>query len=556
MSRTRHTWTGTTPAELEAERRAYLRELIQHVDPTAPLSVIDEVLTSLISNRIRLHRTAFRLREHPGDLTAGSLHPLIQDLVLALRAAGVHGLVSPACPACGRATIKLDRSHPAGGRQCQRCSARAHTEPCSQCGREQRVVARRDGHPWCGTCYAHDTAEECQGCGKTRPVKRHTTTGAICGTCARKGPSAWRDCIGCGRSRPVNQHTPDGPLCLTCYKQQRPDRPWPGTREQRRQAQADLVIAAVHAVDPTATRAVILTAVDTVADYHNRRAALATYIRDHPDALVSGDNTAPLVIGQLIATLAAAGVTGMTRPVCEDCSAAADLVHNRADGHRICIPCYVRTHTEVCGDCGQVRPVAQRLSTGQARCGRCTDQRRPPEPCTMCGRVMGVADRLGPDGGPRCSRCRRRDTTTWRPCSSCGQTRPIAKRVQRTGAPLCPACYQPPTATCDLCGQDGPIRSRKPGFTICVRCYRGRWHPCHDCHATTWAYLHEGEIRCLRCILTAKLTTLITGPDGHPQPEWIPLRDLLADAPHPRTQLRWLRRSEAARLVEHLCREE
>lgn len=266
MSRTRHTWTGTTPAELEAERRAYLRELIQHVDPTAPLSVIDEVLTSLISNRIRLHRTVFRLREHPGDLTAGSLHPLIQDLVLALRAAGVHGLVSPACPACGRDTIKLDRSHPAGGRQCQRCSARAHTEPCSQCGREQRVVARRDGHPWCGTCYAHDTTEECQGCGKTRPVKRHTTTGAICGTCARKDPSTWRDCIGCGRSRPVNQHTPDGPLCLTCYKQQRPDRAWPGTREQRRQAQADIVIAAVHAVDPTATRAVILTAVDTVAD--------------------------------------------------------------------------------------------------------------------------------------------------------------------------------------------------------------------------------------------------------------------------------------------------
>jgi hypothetical protein len=56
--------------------------------------------------------------------------------------------------------------------------------------------------------------------------------------------------------------------------------------------------------------------------------------------------------------------------------------------------------------------------------------------------------------------------------------------------------------------------------------------------------------------LTAKLTLFLTGPNGGISADWLPLYELLIHAPHPRTQLRWLRHSEAARLVHTLVQED
>lgn len=133
MSQNDQPGSGATAEEKSAARRAFIIEMIHRVDPVTPLPTIDNVVASLITNTPRLNRTAYRLREHPNVLTSGSSHPLVQDLVLALRAAGVQGLVSPHCPVCGRDSLKLDRSHPDGGRQCQRCWVRTRKEPCSQC---------------------------------------------------------------------------------------------------------------------------------------------------------------------------------------------------------------------------------------------------------------------------------------------------------------------------------------------------------------------------------------------------------------------------------------
>ncbi|MGB8383306.1 MAG: hypothetical protein WCG47_19000, partial [Dermatophilaceae bacterium] len=148
-----------------------------------------------------------------------------------------------------------------------------------------------------------------------------------------------------------------------------------------------------------------------------------------------------------------------------------------------------------------------------------------------------------------------RDRATWRACGSCGQLAPVSARDAPTGASLCWRCYQPPVDRCDRCGQVHPIRSRLSGQAICQRCYRGRWDTCHRCEDTTWCYRHQNQILCLRGVLAAKLTTMLTGPHGDISAEWRPLHELLTQAPHPRTQLRWLRHSEAARLVRTLVQQ-
>jgi len=60
--------------------------------------------------------------------------------------------------------------------------------------------------------------------------------------------------------------------------------------------------------------------------------------------------------------------------------------------------------------------------------------------------------------------------------------------------------------------------------------------------------------QCARCILTVRLTDLLTGPDGTVPSELRPLIEALTGVNNPTTILIWLRPSTSARLLAQLAR--
>lgn len=457
-------------ADRDAARRRTLTDLVQQASRDAEPWAIRAAIDQVAQNRVTLHRLAFQVGAQPHLLRSAEPRSsmLVQCFIIALQESGVPGVARPRCAQCGRDDVMLDRPHPGGLRQCQRC-------------------------------YARSRREVCCGCGQSRPVNLRNDRGALCGTCASKDPSRWQACCDCGRLRPVNEHTAGGPLCLRCYKQRKAASPGRGTAAQRHVARIDLLLAVAREADAGVSRARVEGAAAKSAPGKNRLAMLATYVREHPNALVVGDNRAPLVVGQFIAALQSQGVAGLTRPACEGCRAPVDLPHNRPDGHRMCVRCYTQGHTAQCGTCGEDRPVVARDLQGRPSCSGCYTKSRSAQECCECGRVKPVADRRGPNRAPRCSGCRRRDRATWETCQGCGAFAPVAQRDPMSAKARCWRCYHPPQGQCDLCGQRNAIRSRRSGLVICVRCYRGRWEECARCSSLTWCYLRGAVVLCLRC---------------------------------------------------------
>lgn len=320
-------------------------------------------------------------------------------------------------------------------------------------------------------------------------------------------------------------------------------------QRQRRQVEfiAEVVakVADLAVVPWSAAKTMVV--LEHVASSPLRRAQLANHLLAHPEALLDGEPRGPLVVGDFIDALSAAGLVSVRRWACDHCGRMLRLPHPQEGGRRVCARCFSRTIVALCAVCGQNRQVAARRE-GRAVCARCHHEAKPLESCSVCGRWKRVADRQGSAGGPRCARCRRRDRSTWRECGRCGREAPVARTDPQTKIPLCPTCYEQPTSRCDMCGRVEPIRSRR-GLTICVRCYRGPWAQCSRCSRTDWCY-HEGEtLVCQRCLLRSAMTDLVAGPIPGELTGWEPLIEILVGAPYPKTQLRWLRHSEGARVV-------
>lgn len=491
--------------------------------PTASVDSISAAFDAAAPRVETLKRLSRQVLRRPDELVhpTGAMSRLVYRLLIELQRLDVAGLPPLRCVGCGRDDVVLERAHPEG-RQCNRCYERVRRERCLLCGRDRRVY-------------------------------RRTAEGPVCQTCAATDESTWRECAVCGEVRRVNQHRSDGPICLRCYKRQAARSSIRGSARDRRAARVAMVMDQVCSLDPHAGETATKEAIERVASADNRLASLAAYLTEHPGALGRGDNRAPVVVADLIATLAETGVSGLVAPACQHCGDVKRLPHPRENGHRICGNCLRKANTHPCSECGRVRPVGKRLDEDTVLCAHCYHKRKPHHPCSQCGRLKPAADHGGPGGGPRCSGCRRRDRTTWEACGSCGTRAPVASRDKATREALCANCYQPPTSRCDLCGRTEEIRSKRGGLTICVKCYRGRWEACALCAQTTWCYSHAGAVTCLRCILTAQLTDLVAGPEAGRPSGWEPLAVVIQQAPVPRTQLRWLRHSEGAQVVRRLA---
>lgn len=83
------------------------------------------------------------LREHPDVVTQGGsrMPKVVGELFYAAIAAGVKGVVSPACASCARPRT-LFHNTTDGQRICPSCYNRTRRAICSMCGQERHVASR------------------------------------------------------------------------------------------------------------------------------------------------------------------------------------------------------------------------------------------------------------------------------------------------------------------------------------------------------------------------------------------------------------------------------
>jgi len=132
------------------------------------------------------------------------------------------------------------------------------------------------------------------------------------------------------------------------------------------------VTAVVTAVDPTLERDTVRDIVGRVGGGRARRRRLAAALADDASVLISGRSPAPIVVGDLLLALRAAGASGVARPRCAACGRELTSMQRHGE-HWYCAVCVRRLSLRECASCGQRRPVASRDRAGQPRCDRCPD---------------------------------------------------------------------------------------------------------------------------------------------------------------------------------------
>jgi len=234
---------------------AVICAIIAGLDPDVSAGTVAAAVRQAAPRPAYQQKLAWALEGHPALLTGeGHLAPLraIPRFIEALHAAGVAGVVRPACGRCGR-LVRIDKPLD-GVRVCRACIARSRREQCARCGASREPVTRDDqGNPVCANCFITDPAnlETCTSCGRRRRVERRTPAGPLCSgcpalpvltcsVCGQRAPCGisrstglpWcpdcqhrhAACSGCGRNAPVASGTLTSPRCADCT----PPAPWAG----------------------------------------------------------------------------------------------------------------------------------------------------------------------------------------------------------------------------------------------------------------------------------------------------------------------------------------
>ena len=150
----------------------------------------------------------------------GHLAPLraIPRLIELLHAAGVAGIVRPACPGCHR-VVRIDKPLD-GVRVCRTCIAHSRTQECARCGARREPVTRDDqGRPLCANCFITDPAnlETCIDCGRRRRVERRTPDGPLCSALPHAAGADVLD-LRPDRRRAASPAPPASPWCPACQR--------------------------------------------------------------------------------------------------------------------------------------------------------------------------------------------------------------------------------------------------------------------------------------------------------------------------------------------------
>lgn len=251
-----------------------IHRVVADLDPRIERETIVSAVNQCCRQGAYQQKLAWAIESDPALLTGeGHRAPLrvIPRFVERLHAAGVTGIVLPACPSCRR-VVRIDK--PLGGvRVCRTCIAHSRIEECSRCrARREPVTRDQDGGPICANCFMTDPAnlETCLGCGRRRSVSRRLADGPLCPTChalptltcflcgdttacgiSRTTGRPWcptcqhrtANCSRCTRLAPIAAGTLSHPICadcaplpawLDCPACSDPDHPKPGRCERCR----------------------------------------------------------------------------------------------------------------------------------------------------------------------------------------------------------------------------------------------------------------------------------------------------------------------------------
>jgi hypothetical protein len=224
-----------------------IHTVVADLDPHVDVATIVGVLDRSCRRHAYQQKLAWAIEADPALLTGdGHRAPLrvIPRFIEALHAAGVAGVVLPACPGCHR-VVRIDK--PLNGfRVCRTCIAHSRREECCQCrARREPVTRDQNGRPICADCFINDPAnlETCINCGRVRRVDRRTPDGPLCPSCptlpvlicsicanttacgiSRRTGKPWcpacqhrsATCAGCRSHAAIAAGTLAEPLCAAC----------------------------------------------------------------------------------------------------------------------------------------------------------------------------------------------------------------------------------------------------------------------------------------------------------------------------------------------------
>ncbi|MEU9108742.1 hypothetical protein AB0D54_31295 [Streptomyces xanthophaeus] len=269
------------------------------------------------------------------------------------------------------------------------------------------------------------------------------------------------------------------------------------------------------------------------------RTRIRDHLRRHPDALVSGASDAPRSVQALIASLAAAGITGAKAPACLRCGRVRPL-RRAVPGGRVCRGCEgvlaARGNVGPCGMCGEIRP-----RPSHQRCASCQWARvAASRSCSTCGRPAYMDPCLG---------CRPRPAV---PCALCATIAEVCARWPL--GPVCKPCYckaRTHPGTCPACRRPRVLIARQDSLRVCGPC-AGHDDPyaCPRC-ANPRSYMVRGL--CDRCALHDELDTVLGPATAETGDQYARMRMALAECEQPRTALNWIRNSHSSRLLAGLA---
>jgi hypothetical protein len=252
------------------------------------------------------------------------------------------------------------------------------------------------------------------------------------------------------------------------------------------------VTAVVTAVDPTLDQDTVREIVGRVGGGRARRRRLAAALADDASVLTSGRSPAPIVVGDLLLALRAAGASGVSRPRCAACGRELTSMQRHGE-HWYCSVCVRRLSQRECASCGQRRSVASRDRAGQPRCDRCPDGDER-DPLIV---LTGIVTRLDPSLSAATVA-----EAVGRVFSRQGNMRHLAWAVEETPSLLTGDGAQAPTSAVlrliDQLVAAGAQKIIRPACPHCGRVVRlhrrlqGRWS-CRNCIAKANA------VPCARC---------------------------------------------------------
>lgn len=151
----------------------------------------------------------------------------------------------------------------------------------------------------------------------------------------------------------------------------------------------ELVGAAEEGLGVERIRAVV----NEVAGGRAKSRRLAAALAGRPAVLADGRSPAPLVAGELLLALRAAGARSVSPPCCAGCGRPLGSLQRRGQDW-YCAAC-VTTRPQPCAGCGNDLPVASRDRSGRPRCRRCPDS-DDRDPITV---IHTLTTRLDPQAG-------------------------------------------------------------------------------------------------------------------------------------------------------------